>query len=161
MDIKILRRAVPLHIGKHLMPEMGGGLIRAYRRPQRHEGQAVLCCPQPTFFKITIGEHRRRHIRVRTAQSRVRDAADDLGSRQGGGRAAVPPRPNYHLSSNRFVQGGGISPPHSSRNQGRSITDCMPERALIPGAAIVDQDELGLASSLPSILNLTGRLGGR
>ena len=87
MDIKILRRAVLLHIGKHLMPEMGGGLIRAYRRPQRHEGQ------QPTFFKITIGEHRRRHIRVRTAQSHVRDAADDLGSRQGGGHAAIPRGP--------------------------------------------------------------------
>ena len=87
MDIKILRRAVLLHIGKHLMPEMGGGLIRAYRRPQRHEGQ------QPTFFKITIGEQRRRHIRVRTAQSHVRDAADDLGSRQGGGHAAIPRGP--------------------------------------------------------------------
>jgi len=34
VDIRILRHAVPLHIGKPLMAEMGGGLIRPYRRSQ-------------------------------------------------------------------------------------------------------------------------------
>jgi len=34
VDLKILRHAVPLRIGKPLMAEMGGGLIRPYRRPQ-------------------------------------------------------------------------------------------------------------------------------
>ena len=57
VEIKILQHAVPLHIGKHLMPKMGGGLIRAYRRPQGYEGQAALCCPRPAFFKVTVGQH--------------------------------------------------------------------------------------------------------
>ena len=50
VEIKILRHAVPLHIGKHLMPEMGGGLIRAYRRAATLRGTTGLMLPAADYL---------------------------------------------------------------------------------------------------------------